>query len=92
MADEKKTSVAPVAEEAKSKKDKTAAKPKAKKGGLIQKIREVKSEFKKIIWPTLPAVVRNTLVTLAMCVLVGIVVFVIDFALAALVDLMLSLG
>ena len=88
MADEKKTSVAPVAE-AKSKKDKTA---KAKKGGLIQKFREVKSEFKKIIWPTLPAVVRNTLVTLAMCVLVGVVVFVIDFALAALVDLMLSLG
>ena len=88
MADEKKT---PVAEEAKTKKDKTAAKPK-KKGGLIQKFREVKSEFKKIIWPTLPAVVRNTLVTLAMCVLVGVVVFVIDFALAALVDLMLSLG
>ena len=91
MADEKKTSVAPV-EEAKTKKEKTAAKPKAKKGGLIQKFREVKSEFKKIIWPTLPAVVRNTLVTLAMCVLVGVVVFVIDFALAALVDLMLSLG
>jgi len=88
MADEKKTSVAPAAE-AKSKKDKTA---KAKKGGLIRKIREVKSEFKKIIWPTFPAVVRNTLITLAMCVLVGVAVFVIDSALSALVNLMLSLG
>lgn len=89
MADEKKTSVAPV-EEAKTKKEKTAAKPKAKKGGLIQKFREVKSEFKKITWPTFPAVVRNTLITLVVCVLLGIVVCVIDFALAALVNLLVG--
>ncbi len=88
MADEKVTAV--TAEETKAKKTKVADKKKSKKGGLIQKLREVKSEFKKIIWPTLPAVVRNTLITLVVCILLGVVVFVIDFALAALVKLLVG--
>ena len=88
MADEKVTAV--TAEETKAKKTKAADKKKSKKGGLIQKLREVKSEFKKIIWPTLPAVVRNTLITLVVCILLGVVVFVIDFALAALVKLLVG--
>ena len=88
MADEKVTAVA--AEETKAKKTKAADKKKSKKGGLIQKLREVKSEFKKIIWPTMPAVVRNTLITLVVCILLGVVVCVIDFALAAVVKLLVG--
>ena len=87
MADEKVTAVA--AEETKAKKSKAADK-KSKKGGLIQKLREVKSEFKKIIWPTMPAVVRNTLITRVVCILLGAVVCLIDFGLAALVKLIVG--
>ena len=48
----------------------------------------LKSEFKKIIWPTLPTVVRNTGVTLAMCAVLGIAICLFDFGLGALIKLM----
>ena len=72
---------------------------KAKKGGKDEKaekglkfFRDVKGEFKKITWPTLPAVVRNTGVTLALCILVGLFICLIDLGLGALIDLLLKLG
>ena len=34
--------------------------------------RDTRGEFKKIIWPTFPTVVRNTCVTLAMCAVLGL--------------------
>ena len=72
---------------------------KAKKGGADAKadkgvkfFRDVKGEFKKITWPTFPAVVRNTGVTLALCILVGLIICLIDLVLGALIDLLLKLG
>ena len=104
MADEKKlpeeitpeveeSSVEAPATKTDSKAD-TAVKKGKKKGQgnrFLKYFRDLKGEFKKIIWPTMPAVVRNTLVTLAMCVFVGAVVALIDFGLGALINLMLSL-
>ena len=52
----------------------------------------VKAEFKKIIWPTFPTVVRNTGVTLAMCAVMGLIIVVIDFGLSNLIKLLVSLG
>ncbi len=81
------------------KGDKTGkdAKSAKKKGpGLGKKFvkffRDTKGEFKKIVWPTFPTVVRNTGVTLAMCAVLGVIICVVDFGLSALVKLMLSLG
>lgn len=54
--------------------------------------RDLKGEFKKITWPTFPAVTRNTGVTLALCAILGLVICVIDLGLGALIDLLLSLG
>ena len=76
---------------------KTAKSDKDAKGpGLGKRIakyfRDVKGEFKKIIWPTLPTVVRNTGVTLAMCAVLGLVICVIDFGLGALVNLLVNAG
>lgn len=53
--------------------------------------RDTKGEFKKIVWPTFPAIVRNTLVTLAVCALLGLVVCLVDFGLSALVELLTNL-
>lgn len=67
-------------------------KDKKKTGSRVLKyFRDLKGEFKKITWPTLSSVVRNTLVTLAMCAFVGVVVSLVDFGLGALVNWMLSL-
>ncbi len=89
MADEKIVS--------KTEADNKAAKSeKNKKPGMFRRIgkylRDTKSEFKKIIWPTFPSVVRNTLVTLAVCAVLGVLVCVVDLGLSALIDLVLSLG
>ena len=53
--------------------------------------RDTKSEFKKIVWPTFPAVVRNTGVTLAMCAITAAVIIVVDLGLGALIKLLLKL-
>ena len=71
-----------------SNEQKVSKTPKAPK---VKFFDGVKAEFKKIIWPTFPAVVRNTLVTLGMCAFVGVIVALIDLGLSALVNLMLSL-
>ena len=77
-------------------KDAKADAAKKKGPGLGKRIakyfRDVKGEFKKIIWPTLPTVVRNTGVTLAMCAVLGLVICVIDFGLGALVNLLVNAG
>ena len=46
-------------------------------------LREMKSELKKVVWPSGRQLVNNTLVVLAVAVLVGIVIWTLD-ALAGL--------
>ncbi len=53
--------------------------------------RDTRGEFKKIVWPGLPSVVRNTIATLIMCVIVGAIIVVVDLGLSALVNLLLEL-
>ena len=78
----------------KSEKDAKSA-DKKKGSGLGKRIvkyfRDLKGEFKKIIWPTLPTVVRNTGVTLAMCAILGLLVCLVDFGLGFLIDRLVSL-
>ncbi len=53
--------------------------------------RDTRGEFKKIVWPGFPTVVRNTVATLVMCAIVGAIIVVIDFGLSELVKLLLNL-
>ncbi len=66
----------------KNPEKKEVAKKKSDKPGLWQKIkkffREYKSELKKISWPTFPEVVRNSLVTIAVVVIVGLFIWGVD--------------
>ncbi len=54
----------------------------------VKFFRDLKGEFNKITWPAMPTVVRNTGVTLALCVVMGLIICVIDLALGGLVNLL----
>ncbi len=58
----------------------------------VKFLRDLKGEFKKITWPTFPAVVRNTGVTLVLCAVLGLIICLIDLGLGSLINLLLSLG
>ncbi len=89
MAEEKKTNSAPA-------KAATAVKKEETKLNLFQKIgkwfREMKSELKKVIWPTPKALRNNTLISLAMMVASAVVIWGFDEIAKMLVALIFRLG
>lgn len=58
---------------------------------IVQFFRDYKGEIKKIVWPGLKTVVKNTAIVLAVCVLVGAFIWLLDFGLARLLDLVLGI-
>ena len=52
--------------------------------------RDYKSEIKKIVWPGLKDVLKNTLIVLIMCLIVGVLIWALDFGLLKLLELILS--
>ena len=60
------------------------------KGGFFSRVgkffKEYRSELKKISWPTFSEVVKNTLITLAVVLMVGIVVWLVDWGVGTLRD------
>ena len=79
MADEKKTS----AVEKKAVNKTAPSKDSKTKGKAGKFFRDLRGEFKKVVWPTRQAVIKNTAVTVAMCLLVAIVVGGVDYGLGA---------
>ncbi|MCI7692056.1 MAG: preprotein translocase subunit SecE [Oscillospiraceae bacterium] len=74
----KKTDKGAKSEKADKKdKDKKAAKGKKKKGP-IKYLKDAKSEFKKVVWPTPKETTRNTIVVIVVCLLAGLFVFGLD--------------
>jgi len=59
---------------------------------VIRFLREYKSEIKKIIWPGPRYVVKNTAVVLMMCVIVGAFIWILDFGLGNLINLILGVN
>ncbi len=53
--------------------------------------RDYKSEIKKIVWPSFKDVVKNTGIVLIMCAVVGALIWLVDFGLGKLIELILSL-
>lgn len=72
------------------------AKPAEKKPGFFARVgkwlRELKSELKKVQWPTKKQTVNNTLIVIACIVVVGIFIWVFDAAAAAIVNALLHLA
>ena len=59
-----------------------AEETKVKKPGLFARIgtwfRELKSECRKIVWPTRQQTVNNTLVVIACVIVIGIFIWILD--------------
>ena len=56
---------------------------------LVQFFREYKSEIKKVVWPGPKSVVKNTVIVLVMCLIVGAFIWLLDFGLGKLLELIL---
>ena len=54
---------------------------------VIGFLRDYKSEAKKIVWPGIKMVLKNTLIVIIMCLLVGALIWLLDFGLAKLLEL-----
>ncbi len=54
-------------------------------------LRDTKGEFKKIVWPSFPTVLKNTGVVLAMCAITAVVIVAVDGLSGLLVKLLLNL-
>ena len=63
-----------------------------KKGGISKYFRDLKSELKKVVWPSRKQVVNNTGVVLATMTALGLFLAGIDFGLGELLDLVLHIG
>lgn len=93
MAEEKNLSVQ--SEKAEATKPDKSGKSKKKQPRVLPAVkkffRDSKGEFKKIVWPSRQTLIRNTIVTLAMCFFVALFVGLFDSGISALIMLMLSL-
>ena len=89
MAEEKKTNAAPT-------KAVTAVKKDDAKPGFFKRIgkwfREMKSELKKVIWPTRKTLVKNTLIAVGVMVAAAIVIWGFDELAKMLVKALFTLA
>ena len=53
---------------------------------LITTLRDYKSELKKIVWPGVNDVVKNTLVVIVMCLIIGAFIWLVDYGLGSLIE------
>lgn len=70
---------------------------KASKGSkrtIMQRVfaffKDYKSEIKKIVWPGIKEVLKNTLIVLIMCLIVGAFIWLLDFGLGKLLEVILG--
>lgn len=49
---------------------------------IVRYFKDLKGECKKITWPTFPNVVKNTLIVIAVCLIVGVGIWVVDLLLS----------
>ena len=54
--------------------------------GICRYFRELRSELKKVVWPTPRQVLKNTLVVLACVLVVGIFIWLFDFVAGVGID------
>ena len=48
-------------------------------GGICRYFRELRSELKKVVWPTLPQVLKNALIVVLCVLVVGVFIWVFDY-------------
>lgn len=92
MAENEKVTVST---EAKAVETKKADKKTEKKPGLFAKIakwfRDLKSEAKKVVWPTGKQVVNNTIIVIIAAIVICLFVALLDFVFGAARDLIATI-
>lgn len=79
--------------EDKTKKQSKAKDSKKKQPNKVAKyFKDLRSEFKKVVWPSKKKVINNTSVVLGSIVIMGIFVGLLDTGLFKLLQLILSFG
>ncbi len=58
---------------------------------VIGFLRDYKGELKRIVWPDLHFTLKNTGVVLIMCLIVGVFIWILDFGLSQLLNLILGI-
>ena len=82
-----------MSKESKTQEKKTSDKSKKKKPNRIVKwFKDLKSEFKKVVWPSRKKVFNNTFVVLVVLVIASVFVGGLDFGLLKLFSFVLNLG
>ena len=61
-------------------------------GAIGRYFRELRSELKKVVWPTPKQVVKNTLIVVACVVVVGVFVWVFDIVAQYGINALISIG
>ena len=91
MADNEKKELETVEEAKPAKQEKAKKKDKPSIFSRIAAwFRSCKSEIKKIVWPGWKDVVKNTVIVLIMCLIIGVFIWLVDFGLGKLLTLILG--
>ncbi len=59
-------------------------------GGIARYFRELRSELKKVTWPTAKQVVKNTLIVAACVLVVGVFIWMFDLVAGLGIDALLN--
>ena len=81
---------------AKDDKNRKSDKKKSDKPGLFEKIKKffknLKSEFKKIVWPNRSQLIKQTIAVLLISLLLGAFIWLIDLGAKSLIGLTTQIG
>ncbi|MBQ3936470.1 MAG: preprotein translocase subunit SecE [Ruminococcus sp.] len=87
-----KNDVTKSAKEKDKAKKAVAVKDVKKKGGLKRYFKELKSEMKKVVWPTRKKVINNTGIVMGVMAFMGLFLFAVDSGLGYAIKAILKIG
>ena len=64
----------------------------APKVGPVQYLGQVRQEARKVVWPTWRETLTTTVLVMIMVILMGIFFFIVDWALASIIKVVLGFG
>ena len=82
---EDSTKVTVNAEPKKSKEKKSK-----KENTVLKFFRDLKGEFKKIVWPSKKQIINNTIIVIIAIIVIGCFIWALDFGLGSLIKLFLA--
>ncbi len=59
--------------------------------GIAKYLREMKAELKKVVWPSRKTVIRNTLVVIAVVLVLGVLIWIFDFIASGVVKALINI-